>query len=118
MIEKDWYVTQVLSFFSSSHFPGFEIVFSGGGAFQGAWLIQRFSEDVDFRVITTTEDTPSRQRQKLSDFKNAVVKALREEGFSVSDPVAKDNNRYFTVDIEYDTQFDLLDALRSHVKLD
>ncbi len=27
MIEKDWYVTQVLSFFSSRHFPGFEIVF-------------------------------------------------------------------------------------------
>ncbi|MBK6621639.1 MAG: nucleotidyl transferase AbiEii/AbiGii toxin family protein [Saprospirales bacterium] len=53
MVEKDWNVTQVLAFLASKHFPGFDIVFSGGTALSKAHgLIQRFSEDVDFRVIT------------------------------------------------------------------
>lgn len=116
MVEKDWHVAQVLDFVSSQQFPGFQIVFSGGTALSKAHgLIQRFSEDVDFRVISA-EDSPS--RQKLSEFKNALINALREAGFKVSDPVARDSNRYFTVDIEYDTLFDRHDALRPHIKLE
>lgn len=116
MVEKDWHVAQVLAFLSGQNFPGFEIVFSGGTALSKAHgLIQRFSEDVDFRVIST-EDSPSRQR--LSEFKNSVVNSLRQAGFRVSDPVARDSNRYFTVDIEYDTLFDRHDALRPHIKLE
>ncbi|MBL7802308.1 MAG: nucleotidyl transferase AbiEii/AbiGii toxin family protein [Saprospiraceae bacterium] len=116
MVEKDWYVVQVLTFLSGQNFPGFEIVFSGGTALSKAHgLIQRFSEDVDFRVIST-EDAPN--RQKLSEFKNAIVNSLRQTGFRVSDPVARDSNRYFTVDIEYDTFFDRHNALRPHIKLE
>jgi predicted nucleotidyltransferase component of viral defense system len=103
MIEKDWYVTQILAFLSGQEFPGFEIVFSGGTALSKAHgLIQRFSEDVDFRVIVTLDGSQSRQRQKLSDFKNTVVGTLRQAGFQVSEPEARDSNRYFAVDIEYD----------------
>lgn len=116
MVEKDWYVAQVLACLAGQQFPGFEIVFSGGTALSKAHgLIQRFSEDVDFRVISA-EDSPS--RQKLSEFKHAVVNSLRQAGFKVSAPEARDNNRYFTVDIEYDTFFDVHDALRPHIKLE
>ncbi len=116
MVEKDWHVAQVLAFLSDHHFPGFEIVFSGGTALSKAHgLIQRFSEDVDFRVISA-EDSAS--RQKLSNFKNGVVESLRQAGFKVSEPVARDSNRYFTVDIEYDTLFGRHDALRPHIKLE
>ncbi len=119
MVEKDWNVTQVLAFLASKHFPGFDIVFSGGTALSKAHgLIQRFSEDVDFRVITMLEGSLNQQRQKLSNFKNAVAETLREAGFKVSGPVARDNNRYFTFDIEYDTQFDRHGALRPHIKLE
>jgi predicted nucleotidyltransferase component of viral defense system len=119
MVEKDWYVTQVLAFLSGRQFPGFVIVFSGGTALSKVHgLIQRFSEDVDFRVIATLDGSQSHQRQKLSDFKNAVIGTLRQAGFQVSDPEARDSNRYFTVDIEYDTHFNRHDSLRPHIKLE
>jgi predicted nucleotidyltransferase component of viral defense system len=119
MVEKDWYVARVLAFLCDQQFPGFEIVFSGRTALSKAHgLIHRFSEDVDFRVITNLEGSHNQQRQKLSEFKNGVVTALRQAGFKVSDPVARDGNRYFTVDVEYDTLFDRHDALRPHIKLE
>ncbi len=119
MVEKDWYVTQVLAFISGQDFPGFQIIFSGGTALSKAHgLIQRFSEDVDFRVVAALEGSRSSQGKKLSDFKHTVVKALGEAGFRVGNLEARDENRFFTVDIEYNTQFDNHDALRPHIKLE
>lgn len=116
LVEKDWYVTQLLVFLSKQHFPGFELVFSGGTALAKAHgLIQRFSEDVDFRAISY-ELSPG--RKKLSDFKHEVVAALKAAGFTVTDLEAKDNNRFFTLNIEYETQFDPNKALRPHIKFE
>lgn len=112
----------MLSFLSSLHIPDFTIVFSGGTALSKAHgIIKRFSEDVDFRVIATEElsvGKPSSSVKKiLSGFKNGVVDALRQAGFQVSDPEARNANRYFTVDIQYKTQFDRFTALRPDIKL-
>jgi predicted nucleotidyltransferase component of viral defense system len=52
-VEKDWYVTQVIRKISKIHYEDFQVIFTGGTALSKAYgLIQRFSEDVDFRVIT------------------------------------------------------------------
>lgn len=115
MVEKDWHVTRLLAFFSRMHIPGFQVVFSGGTALSKAHgLIQRFSEDVDFRVIAPGNPT----RQNLSDFKNKVVEALRQSGYRVGEPTARDGNRYFSFDIDYRTLFDPNDALRPHIKVE
>ncbi len=53
-IEKDWWVTQVIAVLANHTAEGFEFVFTGGTALSKAHnLIQRFSEDVDFRVIAS-----------------------------------------------------------------
>ncbi|MCC7246430.1 MAG: nucleotidyl transferase AbiEii/AbiGii toxin family protein [Saprospiraceae bacterium] len=50
-VEKDWHILQVLSVMTQLYFPTFQIIFSGGTALSKAYkLINRFSEDVDFRV--------------------------------------------------------------------
>ena len=50
-VEKDWFVTQVIAALAALEVSGFEIIFSGGTALsKGHGLLQRFSEDVDFRV--------------------------------------------------------------------
>ena len=116
MIEKDWHVVQVLALISKQQFPDFLIVFSGGTALSKAYgLIQRFSEDIDFRVIYG-ENAPS--RKKMSAFKTEFIKSLTKAEFQLSAPKARDNNRYFTLDIAYNTLFDLHDALRPHIKLE
>lgn len=50
-VEKDWYAVQILNKVYEFSYPGFEIIFSGGTALSKAHnIIQRFTEDVDFRV--------------------------------------------------------------------
>lgn len=50
-VEKDWYAVQVLKKIHEFSYPGFEIIFTGGTALSKAYnIIQRFSEDIDFRV--------------------------------------------------------------------
>src|SRR5215207_10555026 len=93
-IEKDWFVTQVIDIVSRVEVPDFRIVFTGGTALSKAHgLLERFSEDVDFRVLT--EGQPN--RRVLSDFKQAVVDVLRKGGFAFGDDKirARDGNRYF-----------------------
>lgn len=116
MIEKDWHVAQVLAFISKQQFPCFQIVFSGGTALSKAYgLIQRFSEDIDFRVIYD-ENAPS--RKQISAFKTAFIESLTRAAYRLSAPKARDNNRFFTLDIAYDTLFNQHDALRPHIKLE
>ena len=53
-IEKDWFVTQVIAVLADLNAEDFEFVFTGGTALSKAHhLIQRVSEDVDFRVIAS-----------------------------------------------------------------
>src|SRR5690242_6638966 len=82
-VEKDWLVTQVISTIKDIDQEDFEIVFSGGTALSKAHhLLFRFSEDVDFRVLVKPE---LRTRKNLSNFKHAVVDALRAHGFAIED---------------------------------
>lgn len=118
MLEKDWHVTQVLAFLSRLDHPGFEIVFAGGTALSKAHgLIQRFSEDIDFRVIAR-DAAPG--RGALSAFKKAVVDALKQAGFPIGDDAvrARDGNRFFAIDIDYETHFERADGLRPHIQVE
>jgi predicted nucleotidyltransferase component of viral defense system len=118
MVEKDWHVAQVLAFLSQHSFSGYHIIFSGGTSLSKAHgLIQRFSEDIDFKVTT---DEASPDRETLSQFKHAVVDALKKAGFAVtqSSLAARDNNRFFSFHIEYDSQFAPLAGLRPHIQLE
>jgi hypothetical protein len=116
-VEKDWYVTQVIDIVSRVNVVGFHVVFTGGTALSKAHgLLERFSEDVDFRVIADGEP----KRSALSGFKCAVVQALRDGGFAFDDEQikARDENRYFSIDLEYPTAFDPAAALRPHIQIE
>jgi len=118
MIEKDWYVTQVIAALSQIQHPGFEMIFSGGTALSKAHrLIQRFSEDVDFRVIAPES---ALNRKSLSKFKHTVVEALRASGLQIHDHLvkARDENRFFAIDIDYESYFSRSDALRPHIQIE
>jgi predicted nucleotidyltransferase component of viral defense system len=70
-IEKDWFVTKVIKIISAISFEDYNIVFTGGTALSKAHgLIQRFSEDVDFRVIAPSLEGVSKSQQSkiLSTF--------------------------------------------------
>ena len=117
-IEKDWYAMQVIAVISKINSPDFELIFSGGTALSKAHgLIQRFSEDLDFRVMA---DHDSLTRGMRSNLKKSIIKALQVVGFSINtqDVMARDENRFFAIKIEYESQFLRSNALRPHVLLE
>lgn len=117
-VEKDWFVTQVVSLLSQIQNKEFELVFTGGTALSKAHsLLKRFSEDIDFRVIASDAQ---RTRKNLSAFRKSVVTQLKEGGFSVDDDNvrARDENRYFSIDLNYPSYFSSELALRPHIQIE
>jgi predicted nucleotidyltransferase component of viral defense system len=117
-VEKDWYAVQVISAISQLHYPDIELVFSGGTCLSKAHgLIKRFSEDIDFRVRA---DHSSLNRKSRSRFKNTIVQSLKDAGFIIPDENvgAKNDNQFFSVNIEYSSVFSVSDALRPHILLE
>ena len=118
LLEKDWHVTQVIATLSKIQYPDFQMIFSGGTALSKAHrLIQRFSEDVDFRMIAPDA---SLNRKALSKFKHAVVDTLRASGLQIHDHQvkARDENRFFAIDIDYESHFTRSNALRPHIQIE
>ncbi len=117
-VEKDWYVTQIIRLIAEVKVEGFEIIFTGGTALAKAHgLLERFSEDVDFRLRAKTA-IPN--RKNLSNYKKAIVAALRDGGFVIEDEHvrARDENRFFSIQLPYVSKFDKSLALRPHVQIE
>lgn len=117
-VEKDWFVTQIIASLSQIRLDGFELVFTGGTALSKAHnLIKRFSEDVDFRAIVSSEH---QTRKALSNFKNNVLEKLRKDGIPIEDAHvrARDENRFFSIDVHYPSYFSLDTALRPHIQIE
>lgn len=121
-VEKDWYAVQVLSAIASVNIFDAQIIFSGGTALSKAHcLIERYSEDLDFRVVIQLEEkSRSAQRKLLSEFKEGLVSLLKESGFNVNDETikARDEGRFFSLEIDYKSYFEKPSALRPHIQLE
>jgi hypothetical protein len=74
-VEKDWYVVQIIKEITSMESLGAQVIFAGGTALSKAHrLLQRFSEDIDFRLILPQDAaaTKSRQRKLLSAIRDRL----------------------------------------------
>jgi predicted nucleotidyltransferase component of viral defense system len=121
-IEKDWFVTQVIKIVSEIVFEDYRIVFTGGTSLSKAHgIIQRFSEDIDFRVITPSVELFSKTQQSkiLSTFKKEIVRSLRFH-FDIKDEQisANNGNKFVAIELHYPTYFTRADALRPHILLE
>ena len=118
-VEKDWYVVQILKVIGSLDLLGARAVFSGGTALAKAHrILQRFSEDIDFRLVDPTLSSYSRSQQKkhLSELKGlifqTIVGSFPDSGIQVK---ARDENHFFSLEVVYPSQFAPSEALRPHV---
>ena len=78
-VEKDWYVVQILQIIGAIDLLGAQTIFAGGTALAKAHrLLQRFSEDIDFRLVDPALATLSRneRRKHLSVLKQVIHDAI------------------------------------------
>ena len=101
-VEKDYYVVKVLSEISKINYPDLKIVFSGGTCLSKAYhKIQRFSEDIDFRIHTEKHFT----RTEKKAFCNFILETLdnKEDYRIIPESIKKGNeNNFFSFEIEYE----------------
>lgn len=121
-VEKDWFVTQVIKLAGELNFENFQIIFTGGTALSKAHkLLQRFSEDTDFRVIAPGLDTLSQNKQRalLSAFKKNIIDTFKTI-FVLDDKrvSASNGNRFIAIELEYPSSFPPENVLRPHILIE
>lgn len=119
-IEKDWYAMRIIATLTTVNTSGMRLVFSGGTSLsKGFGLIQRFSEDLDFKVILPETGF---NRNECRNYRRQLVDAIRKGSseWSLSDDDIQSYNegRFFNCQIAYQRRFVSVTALRPHIKLE
>lgn len=121
VIEKDYYVTQVIHALSNLENDIFRLVFCGGTCLAKAHkLVQRMSEDIDFKVqLKTTENfSKSRLRNELKKFRTLIRSTLIVPDLSVTNDFSKNEGRHQQVTLKYSHSFPNDSTLRPDIKVE
>ena len=113
-------MTQVTKLLATDQYEDVELVFTGGTSLSKAHkLIQRFSEDIDFRVVVPSLQglAGSAIKKRLSAYKQHLVERLAQR-FTILRVEGRDSNRHIMIDLAYPTRYPPALALRPHIKLE
>jgi len=117
-VEKDWYAVKVLKLISENLFDDICPVFSGGTSLsKGYGLIQRFSEDLDFKVKAAT----AKNRAECKVFRQSIIDLIDgEDCFTVDHDniIKRDGSKFFAFNIGYPVSHALDHSLRPSLKLE
>lgn len=117
-IEKDWYAVQVIKLVSEHSTNEMTPIFSGGTCLSKAFgLIERFSEDIDFQIMSKT---PTNRMERRA-YRTKIIDLINnQEEFSVKrDSVkSRDSSNFFSFSISYPKTQILDNSLRANLKLE
>jgi predicted nucleotidyltransferase component of viral defense system len=123
ILEKDIHVTDVLHELIKLQVTPFNLVFCGDTSLAKAHgIIERMSEDVDFKIQLTSDHGLSRNAitTQLKQFKQRVIATLESMGF-VADKekfLTQNENRYFSTAWFYQSQYSGDNSLRPHLSIE
>jgi predicted nucleotidyltransferase component of viral defense system len=119
-LEKDWHVSNVIKALSEFKHDTFEAVFCGGTSLlKGHKVIQRFSEDVDFRILNISGEKVSRAAMK--EYRDALfdhLSKIPELTFDFKNFESRDGSRKFTIKATYSKRFGDHASIRPELKLE
>ena len=85
-VEKDWYAVQALKALAEHESDGFQAIFSGGTSLsKGYGLIQRFSEDLDFRCLALQSGSAGQMRKLRRAYREGILGAVESVDVVVLD---------------------------------
>lgn len=120
-MEKDLLITEVLRAISAMRTDGLALVFCGGTCLSKAHgIIERMSEDIDFKVVVPEGLSRSARGKRLSAFKKDLADQLSQLGFlaPADEIIARDENSYISLNLHYQSQFPLVASLRPEIKVE
>ncbi len=122
VIEKDYYVTQIIHALSGTENDFFRLVFSGGTCLAKAHkIVKRMSEDVDFKIHIKKMDgsfSKTRFLKELKQFRTLIISKLNIPGLTLGQPVVLNEGQYSRIEVNYPSTFPVNIRLRPHVLLE
>ena len=121
ILEKDLLITEVLGLLAGFDWGEVQPVFCGGTSLsKGYGLVQRMSEDIDFKLVIPDGWSRSQARKQLSRLRQRLAQSMREADFALPEEgiTTLNENRYFCFALGYAPQFPLVAALRAELRLD
>lgn len=122
VIEKDYYVTQVIHALSNLENEYFKLIFCGGTCLAKAHkIVKRMSEDIDFKIqIKKTEVMFSKSRllKELKEFRSKIKLKLAHLALIIDEPVVRNEGKYSRIELHYTSIFPTNAGLRPHILLE
>lgn len=122
IIEKDYYVTQVIHALSAVENEYFRLVFCGGTCLAKAHkIVSRMSEDVDFKIQIKKMDvafSKTRLMKELKEFRSIIKSKLSFPDLITGDPIVRNEGQYSKMEINYPSAFPVNTRLRPHILLE
>ncbi len=122
-IIKDYYITLAIQALSSVKDPYFTLIFQGGTSLsKGHQVINRLSEDIDFRIILKPDAThlgKEVRRKRLRDFRYMLIDTLKNTGFSIATEQIKVfyEGRFMSIRASYEGS-SRITYLKPHIAID
>lgn len=88
VIEKDYFLTKVIRNVVSIKDEHYRLIFQGGTSLSKAYnIVNRMSEDSDFRIKLTNNKIASKEQKKklLKEFRKSIIAELNNNDFKIND---------------------------------
>lgn len=124
IVEKDYFLLQLLRLLSATDIEGYRLVFSGGTCLAKVYKhTYRMSEDIDLKLVpddATKQLSRSAQRTlRKRIHSNITNQILGSELFTQSqDAVIRNERRFFQLLLNYPNSYPSSGALRAHIQLE
>ena len=122
IVEKDYYVTQVIAGLAGLEDGCFRLVFCGGTCLAKAHrMVSRMSEDIDFKIQIKDEGihlSKAKQRGALKVFRSLILERLAKLDLMIGSIMVGSEGRYLRIEIEYPSIFCGSSILRPHILLE
>lgn len=121
VIEKDYYVTQVIQSLSAIENENFRLVFSGGTCLAKAHrIVDRMSEDIDFKIQTKNNQTFSRSKliRELKIFRQQIQSELAIPNLAIIENITRNEGKYHRIKLQYPHSYPILPTLRPNLLLE
>ena len=114
LIEKDWHVVRVLAAIAAAQNMDARLIFTGGTCLSKAWsLIQRFSEDIDFKI----EMPAGHDRQARRVVRGLLISLIEGLGYRIEgEPVVRNEGQFVQIALNYGAMFGAVPGFRPHIQ--
>lgn len=115
VVEKDYYVTQVIHALSDIQNEYFRLVFSGGTCLAKAHrIVNRMSEDIDFKIQIKYNENFSRSRliKELKKFRAQIKSSLVVPDLTIIEDVTRNEGKYQRIILKYPYTYPISRTLR------